>query len=216
MENREITFRVISFIALCGVGFARDLSAHYYSRLIKYVRSKPRRPVHEILAEILASNQENLLTLVPVAIAGGLTFAGIFAYIGDPNLIAWGRIEIPIEVRWVGVVILGMGALGEVWVLRYLGEAYSPILRVTKARVLATEGPYGWVRHPLYSFALPFMLGFVLVAASAFILIGLAGLIVAVPMRARAEEAILLREFGDRYRSYMARTGRFFPRLRSG
>jgi len=216
MENPENTFRVISAVALFGVAFARDLSAHYYSRLLKYVRSKPRRPVREILAEIFASNQENLRTLVPMGIAGGLTLPGIFAYIGDPNLIAWGRIAIPIEMRWVGVVIWGMGALGEVWVLRYLGEAYSPILRVTKDRALTTEGPYRWVRHPFYSFGLPFFLGFGLVASSGLILIGLAGLIVVVPMRARAEEAILLREFGDRYRSYMARTGRFFPRPRSG
>jgi protein-S-isoprenylcysteine O-methyltransferase Ste14 len=216
MENREITFRVISFIALCGVGFARDLSAHYYSRLFAYVRSKPRRPVREILAEILTSNQESFATFVPVGLAGGLTFGGTFAYIADPSLIAWARIGIPIEMRWVGVIILGAGALGEVWVLSYLGEAYSPILRVTKDRALITGGPYAWVRHPLYSFALPLLLGLGLVAASGLILIGLAGLIVAVRMRARAEEAILLREFGDRYRSYMARTGRFFPRLRSG
>src|SRR5262249_21543111 len=154
-------------------------------------------------------------TSVPMGIAAGITFGGVFAYIINPNLIAWGRTEIPIAMRWAGVVVLAAGVLGEVWAFRYLGEAYSPVLRVTKDRALTTEGPYAWVRHPMYSFALPLLLGLGLVAASGLILIGLAGLILAVRRRARAEEDILLREFGDRYRSYMARTGRFFPRLRS-
>ena len=38
---------------------------------------------------------------------------------------------------------------------------------------------------------------------------------VALYHRIRSEEAKLVERFGDDYRRYMARTGRFFPRLRS-
>jgi protein-S-isoprenylcysteine O-methyltransferase Ste14 len=75
-----------------------------------------------------------------------------------------------------------------------------------------THGPYRWVRHPLYS------LGFVL-AICITLLTGLWWMAVtmALPLaillwRTPTEEARLIETFGDDYRQYMKRTGRFLPR----
>ena len=54
-----------------------------------------------------------------------------------------------------------------------------------------------------------------LTAANWFIaLTGFAALVLLV-LRTATEEAKLVERFGDDYRGYMARTGRFFPRFRS-
>jgi protein-S-isoprenylcysteine O-methyltransferase Ste14 len=77
---------------------------------------------------------------------------------------------------------------------------------------LVTDGFYRWVRHPLYLFGLvilwltPFMtrnMLTVIIALTVYVFIG-----------AWFEEQRLLREFGDEYRAYQARTPMLMPGLR--
>ena len=78
---------------------------------------------------------------------------------------------------------------------------------------LVTHGPYRYVRHPFYvSFALG-VLANSLVAANWFFLLCGATAFVMLAVRTRIEEAKLVERFGDSYRDYMKRTGRFFPRF---
>jgi len=77
---------------------------------------------------------------------------------------------------------------------------------------LCMDGLYRWIRHPMYS--IMYLLVFSWLAASANWFIGLywtAVLTVVVTRRISAEEAAMIETFGDRYRSYMQTTGRFFP-----
>ncbi len=75
-----------------------------------------------------------------------------------------------------------------------------------------TTGPYARIRHPLYSSLFGIGVAFALVTANwLFVLLAvlvIVGLIARVPR----EEKMMLDEFGDSYRDYMLRTGRFFPR----
>ena len=58
------------------------------------------------------------------------------------------------------------------------------------------------------------MIAFALVSANWFILLaGTATILVAIFARAPEEEAMLINEFGDAYRTYMQHTGRILPRL---
>jgi protein-S-isoprenylcysteine O-methyltransferase Ste14 len=85
-----------------------------------------------------------------------------------------------------------------------------------KAHTLVTVGPYRWVRHPFYDAVALAVLANSLVAANWFLLATGALLMTMMVIRTRREEAHLLARFGDAYRSYMNRTGRFFPgRIRS-
>ena len=78
---------------------------------------------------------------------------------------------------------------------------------------IVTRGPYARIRHPFYA-------GFLLAFAAAFAalpnaftaaLLGYAALMLR--WTAAREESRLLRSaFGNEYRAYMARTGRFLPR----
>ena len=75
------------------------------------------------------------------------------------------------------------------------------------------HGPYRYVRNPMY-------LGILIVGASLGLALGtwlvpLAATVMFLILarRTRIEESYLIARFGDQYRSYMTRVGRFFPRL---
>jgi protein-S-isoprenylcysteine O-methyltransferase Ste14 len=77
---------------------------------------------------------------------------------------------------------------------------------------LVTTGPYRWIRNPLYTAGALLLFGLGLVSAS-WVLGGVAVLtIVAMRWRLTTEEAQLESRFGQKYRDYVARTGRFLPR----
>ena len=79
---------------------------------------------------------------------------------------------------------------------------------------LVTGGPYRWVRHPFYvAFALAVAANAVAAANWFLALTGVVS-VVLIAIRTKTEEQKLLKRFGDAYRSYMQRTGRFIPRLR--
>ena len=75
---------------------------------------------------------------------------------------------------------------------------------------LKTTGPFYWSRNPVYMATIVGMMGWALVANSAFpsILLALWALLyIAAPF---VEEPWLAREFGKEYRSYMDQTPRYF------
>jgi protein-S-isoprenylcysteine O-methyltransferase Ste14 len=95
-----------------------------------------------------------------------------------------------------------------------LGPAWSLVPRAEQGTGLVTTGPYRFVRHPIY-------LGLALLAvgqALAFgswpaLIIVLFGIIPTFAWRARAEEQILSRTFGQRYAVYRQRTKMIIPHL---
>jgi len=144
-----------------------------------------------------------------------LNFGAIFAYLVNPKLLRWSAFLVPAPIRWIAILTSCLGAAGEIWAAVSLGASYSPLLRVAEERVVVTVGPYRWIRHPLYAFALPLMVGWAVAAGSWFILATATVLImVLVIIRVPREESMMLEGFGKSYRQYMKGTGRFIPRLR--
>ena len=78
---------------------------------------------------------------------------------------------------------------------------------------LVTSGPYRWVRHPFYLGAAGAMLANSLAMANGFVAATGALALALIAARTRKEEENLILRFGDTYRDYMRRTGRFLPRL---
>jgi protein-S-isoprenylcysteine O-methyltransferase Ste14 len=95
-----------------------------------------------------------------------------------------------------------------------LGLAWSFVPTAAESTGLVTTGPYRLVRHPIY-------LGFALLAmgqALAFgswsaLVIVLSGIVPTFAWRARAEEKVLGRTFGECYAAYQQRTKRIIPYL---
>jgi protein-S-isoprenylcysteine O-methyltransferase Ste14 len=150
-----------------------------------------------------------LLTLRPIGIAG---LAGFAAYLIDPDWMAWARLALSAVVRWLGI---GLGALGSalfVWTLRALGPNLTDTVVTRREHTLVTSGPYRYVRHPFYVATALVILGNAFAAANGFLLATGILVLALLVLRTRKEEANLLARFGDEYRRYGERTGRFLPR----
>jgi len=93
-----------------------------------------------------------------------------------------------------------------------LGTNWSVTLEVREQHRLITEGVYGSVRHPMYMALLLYSVGQALVipnwVAGPAYLIAM-GILFA--FRVRAEERMMLDQFGDQYAKYAARTKRLVP-----
>jgi protein-S-isoprenylcysteine O-methyltransferase Ste14 len=138
----------------------------------------------------------------------------VLVFIYAPAALPWAPVEIPLTLRWLGVPIgvLSLGLLA--WVHRHLGRNFSTTLHIRDDHSLVTSGPYRWVRHPMYT-------AFILFATSFFLLSGdpvLAAIFavsfaIVIIVRTPREERQLLDAFGEQYREYMLRTGRYLPRF---
>jgi len=80
-----------------------------------------------------------------------------------------------------------------------------------KEHELVTGGSYRFVRHPFYCAFILAVLANSIVAANWFLLLTGVSAWLVIVYRTKKEEENLIARFGDEYRSYMERTGRFFP-----
>ena len=132
-----------------------------------------------------------------------------------PAPLRWASFDLPPSWRWVGAGLFAIGGLLVFWTNRSLGPNFSSTLILRDGHELIERGPYRWIRHPMYTAFMVMAVGMLLLSANW--VVG-AGLLVFLPLlmlvRTPREERMLLERFGDEYRSYMARTGRYLPRVR--
>lgn len=162
--------------------------------------------------EPLDRRQEGVFILATLRPAGLAFFAGLTAYLVSPASMAWASMPLPVAVRWLGVGIGATAAVLLTWTFRRLGKNITDTVVTRRDHTLVLQGPYRWVRHPFYGAVTLFLLGLSLVASNWFLLLTGAVVVTLLVIRTRREEDHLLRRFGDDYRQYMNRTGRFLPR----
>ena len=163
--------------------------------------------------EKLDRRQEGLFILITLRLMGLMGMAGLITYLVSPASMAWASVPLPRWLRWTGV---GLGLIGGcllVWTFRNLGRNLTDTVVTRKEHTLVTTGPYRWIRHPFYTSAALAILGNSLAAANWFIFSAGSLVFVLMAIRVRKEEENLIARFGDDYRNYMQRTGRFLPRL---
>jgi protein-S-isoprenylcysteine O-methyltransferase Ste14 len=95
-----------------------------------------------------------------------------------------------------------------------LASAWNVLYKAQREHRLAVTGLYAYVRHPQYVGFVSIMFGFLLQWPTLVTLSMFPILVYMYARLARREEQEVLAEFGDEYRSYMARTPAFIPRLR--
>jgi protein-S-isoprenylcysteine O-methyltransferase Ste14 len=151
-----------------------------------------------------------LFTLRPLGIAAMLS---VLCFVIDPAWMAWSSVPLLARLRWIGVAIGALGGALLVWTLKHLGTNLTDTVVTRQKHTMITSGPYAYVRHPFYVAAALAFLANSLVTANWFVFVtgGLALALLVV--RCRTEEAKLIERFGDAYRDYMRRTGRFWPRV---
>ena len=120
---------------------------------------------------------------------------------------------LPDGLRWAGFTLGILSVVFWTWTQVTLDTRWSAQLQLRQEHQLVTTGPYARIRHPLYAAMFGWALAVALLTANwifvAFAVLSIAGTLVRIPK----EEQMMLETFGDDYKAYMQRTGRFFPRL---
>jgi protein-S-isoprenylcysteine O-methyltransferase Ste14 len=115
----------------------------------------------------------------------------------------------PREVRVAGLVLIAVGWVLSVYVVAYLGRSFSVM---PQARRLVTDGPYRWVRHPLYVAEQVAVIGVMLLYLS----IPAVAIVVVhwlIQLRRMTHEERVLRNSFPEYEAYALATPRVIPRL---
>ncbi|MBI5822093.1 MAG: isoprenylcysteine carboxylmethyltransferase family protein, partial [Verrucomicrobia bacterium] len=98
--------------------------------------------------------------------------------------------------------------------LRDLGVSWRLGLDRSAPGPLITGGVYRWTRHPIYiAFDLLFLGTFLLIGRLSFLVLALVGVLLLHAIMDR-EERFLTQLYGDAYRDYCRRVGRYFFRQR--
>jgi protein-S-isoprenylcysteine O-methyltransferase Ste14 len=152
----------------------------------------------------------------PLQIIFGLLWFGLC-------LILWRPVPITLSAPARGVALtLGVmlyfpGLALYLWGARTLGEMYRAAsalgVQLHTRHKLITDGPFAFVRHPLYLGLQIAALGGLLVYRTwtlVFVAVNFLGLVI----RARREEQALAAEFGEEWNAYCQRVPAWIPRFR--
>jgi protein-S-isoprenylcysteine O-methyltransferase Ste14 len=111
----------------------------------------------------------------------------------------------------IGAAVNLAGLLFTVWARVHLGRNWSATVTLKEDHELVTSGPYGVVRHPIYTGLLLGVVGLAIAHGEWRSLLGVVIVALAFWRKLRIEESWMLEQFGDVYRSYRQRVAALIP-----
>jgi protein-S-isoprenylcysteine O-methyltransferase Ste14 len=152
---------------------------------------------------------------IPGVVLQGLSYAVVWSIhrlLFTPIVLANKPVEITLSflaiVSAVGSVVFVMSAV------KTLGKEWSLTARLVEGHKLATEGPYRFVRHPIYTA----MLGMLLATGLAIsrwpaLVLAMVIFFIGTAIRIRTEERLLREAFGAEFEVYKGRVSALVPGL---
>ena len=164
-------------------------------------------PTERATGPIALVNYAGIAFFVLVGLAVAITGAGALTGVAEP---------LGDALRIAGILVLWVAGLLAVWGIRTMGRHLVSPAEVRPDTELVTTGPFGLVRHPMYLSILLLWAGGALALLGWVLAVGFVLLVPAFYLRARTEEGLLTRHFGDAYTAYAARVPMLLPGLRRG
>jgi protein-S-isoprenylcysteine O-methyltransferase Ste14 len=170
-----------------------------------------RKAIEDIQKSVKAG-KSRLDTLVMVALlllSGWVTLNGLTVCLGKQSvmLLQHGAIV------WGGSLLTAMGILGMFYCRHYLGRFWTAETTLRPDHQVVDEGPYGVVRHPIYTFAILLYSGLGLVFPLPANLLAIVLILVAYAIKAWEEDTFLEQELTG-YGTYRQHVRyRLFPGL---
>ncbi|WP_419808479.1 methyltransferase family protein [Sphingomonas sp.] len=110
------------------------------------------------------------------------------------------------------LLAVSVGLFG--WASRTMGRDWSLRARTRADHRLVRDGPFRYVRHPIYSAMLLYLVALAIAYGHPWQLLGAIPVyVVGTLIRTRSEERLLREMFGSEYETYAAKVKRFVPGL---
>lgn len=119
-------------------------------------------------------------------------------------------LNLPIELRLLGLALFIFVILSMWWILRTLKQNFD--LNSTN-RYLVVTGPYKIVRHPMYAVFIIQALALFLISANLVIFLGIPIILISTALRVNFEDKLLVNEFKGAYIDYMKSTKAIIPKI---
>ncbi len=112
---------------------------------------------------------------------------------------------------WGGFAVTVVGLAFAYWSRRRLGRFWGSAIEVKAGHKLVQDGPYRWVRHPIYSGIILAGLGSGIAAGDLGGALGFAILAAGFVVKMRREEKFIAAYFGAEWRAWHERTWALLP-----
>ena len=117
----------------------------------------------------------------------------------------------PFQIGGFAITVAGLALA--VWARRHLAENWSSRVRIRVGHELIRTGPYAHLRHPIYSGVLLGVIGTAIGVGRWRALLSVVLILISYWIKARREEAVLAREFGDAWVEHCRQAGFLLPRF---
>jgi len=196
-------FTLVALMALLGLGAVRLLALR--ARGVGVLAADRQRPVTQILFDVI--ELVALLVLFYDVLAFSLPLPDELV----PPILERVVVHV-LALRVAGAAVLVASVVIYLLALRAFGDSWRIGIDREHPGPLVTGGIFAWSRNPVY-------VSLNLLAIGAFLTLGRAALLVLAPVIAiffdlliRREERFLAATYGDAYREYRARVGRYLGR----
>ncbi|MFA5339743.1 MAG: isoprenylcysteine carboxylmethyltransferase family protein [Candidatus Omnitrophota bacterium] len=161
-----------------------------------------------VLAQVIFSGKakkkagpaNNIFVIAAFAVALGWFFVRDYIGTFKGNAVSEGA----------GEILMFTGVAGYVWALLTLRRNWSISAEIKEGHTLVTNGPYAFVRHPMYFFMMLVLTGSGLLISNYMVLLFSPVVGIAYYFRAKAEEEMLKEEF-PQYGAYSKRAKMLIP-----
>ena len=119
---------------------------------------------------------------------------------------------VPAVVGWIAAALAVLSLLATFVCWKRMGTSWRMGIDPNDQTQLICNGPYAFVRHPIYGLSSLLMIATMLAVPNMLMIATGVIHLLLLQWEARREERHLVRQHGEDYIQYSRRTGRFFPR----
>jgi protein-S-isoprenylcysteine O-methyltransferase Ste14 len=198
-------FQIGALACLLGLGIGR--AAVLYARGVHVLAADRQRTIPQGLADLLALSTLIWWAYEAVALSWPRSTHAV------PGMLGTVLID-SVAIKLAGVVIVGAGLLIFAAALWSFADSWRIGIDRHTPGVLVTGGIFAWTRNPIYVALDLVFCGTALLQGRTIFLLLAAALVLLLHYQVRREEGYLATLYGDAYRDYCARVGRYLARRR--
>lgn len=192
------------------------ICTYWFCVAVKVVRV--RRDAREVKRVLIPAHRlEQYMWVVWIPLLAGWMLTPFLSYLGfwerwaalRPVAVAVSPAFLVLRFAAAGIGLVCLALSIVCW--HYMGRHWRMSIDPTQEGALFVDGPFAYVRHPIYSLSILLMLCSVVIVPCPLMFVLAATHVGLMQIKARHEEQFLRNKYGRAYDDYCSRTGRFIP-----